>query len=99
MLDDAQARDYLRRFDRVSADVLSDGNWLLQRPAFWLSLVDGCAEPDLIEALFDVTADSLADLNETIVRSGRWPVLRIPAGHADLAVVCWRGFDDEGGYD
>ncbi|WP_319463061.1 hypothetical protein [Micromonospora sp. RTP1Z1] len=99
MLDHPQAEDYLRRYEDVSPDILADGTWLLQRRTFWLSLMAGYADPELVGALFDGDDDDADELDELIRQSGRWPVLRLGAGQADFAVVCWHGYDYEGGYD
>ncbi|GAA2601435.1 hypothetical protein GCM10010435_96040 [Winogradskya consettensis] len=94
MLDRAQAEDYVRRYDGVSADVLSDGSRLLGERAFWCSLVDGNVDGELVEALFG-DEDSPA-LYELMQESGQWPVLRLSPGYA---VIIWFGYDDEGGED
>jgi hypothetical protein len=99
MFDPGQAFDYVRRYDQVAPDVLADGAWLLHRRAFWLSLVDGFADPDLVGALFDGDDDDVWKLDEQIRASGRWPALRFDVQGSDFAMVCWYGQDDEGGYD
>lgn len=96
MIDHSQALDYVRRYDGVAPEILADGTWLLDRPAFWLSLLDGYADPELLDTLFE-DADADPDtLHEEVVASGRWPVLHLAA---QLAMIYWHGHDDEGGYD
>jgi hypothetical protein len=99
MIDHPQALDYVRRYDGVAPEVIADGSWLLARPAFWLSLLDGYADPDLLDTLFEGTGADPEALHEEVTASGRWPVLRLGAEPADLAMVYWHGPDDEGGYD
>ncbi|MFI1991913.1 hypothetical protein [Actinoplanes sp. NPDC020271] len=94
MLTEAQAIDYVGRYDGVTAEVLTDGSWLLDRHDFWAATFDGCAEPDLIAALFP-DADVHA-LDEEIRASGHWPV--IPIGDR-FAQIIWHGHDLEGGDD
>lgn len=99
MLDPSEADEYLAHFVGVSHQVLTDGSWLLARQEHWYGLVDGCADPDLVTALFGDHHDSLLELDHAIRESGSWPVLRIEADNANVAVVWWHGFDLEGGSD
>jgi hypothetical protein len=99
VLDPSEADEYLGRFVGVSPEVLTDGGWLLERQEYWYGLVDGCADPDLVIALFGDHHDALLELDQSIRDSGRWPVLRIESDHGDVAVVWWHGFDFEGGSD
>jgi hypothetical protein len=104
MVTETQAADYVRRYDGVPADVLTDGSMLLERRAFWPAMFDGCADPELIGALFgDGAADrdggdvgDPLDLDEEIRVSGKWPV--IPIGER-FARVIWHGPELEGGDD
>ncbi|MEV6305539.1 hypothetical protein AB0M02_39415 [Actinoplanes sp. NPDC051861] len=95
MLTHDQAVDFVRRYDGVPPEILADGTWMLTRRAFWLSLVDGSAEPDLVGALFDGEDDDLEAFDDQIRSSGRWPVVNL----GPLAVVLWHGYEFEGGYD
>jgi len=99
MLDHSQALDYLRRYRDVTPEILADGAWLLERRAFWLNLVSGYAEAELVSALFEGEDDDAWALGEQIRESGEWPVLRFGTGRADFAVVHWHGYDFEGGFD
>lgn len=94
MLTEAQATDYVARYDGVAADVLTDGTPLLERRVFWLATFDGCADPELITELFE--DDDVHAFDEEIRASGRWPV--IPIGER-FARVVWHGPDLEGGDD
>ncbi|BCY10466.1 hypothetical protein [Actinoplanes sp. L3-i22] len=95
MVTETQAADYVRRYDGVPADVLADGTALLERRVFWLAMFDGCADPELIGALFGDDDDPL-DLDEEIRASGTWPV--IPIGER-FAQIIWHGPELEGGDD
>ncbi|MFC7529637.1 hypothetical protein [Actinoplanes sp. GCM10030250] len=95
MLNHDQATDYVRRYHGVPPEILTDGTWLLTRRAFWLSLVDGAAEPDLVGELFDGEDDDLEAFDDEVRKSGTWPVLNL----GPLAFVSWHGSDFEGGYD
>ncbi|WP_436533990.1 hypothetical protein [Actinoplanes sp. HUAS TT8] len=92
MLTEAQATDYVSRYDDVAADVLTDGVPLLERPVFWQATFDGCADPELIAELFG--DDPVQPLDEEIRASERWPV--IPIGDHFVQII-WHGYDMEGG--
>jgi hypothetical protein len=96
VLTDAQASDYVRRYDGVPASILTDGGSLLSRRVFWLLMLDGSADGELIGELFDGGDDDTGALDDEIRDSGRWPVISISERFAH---IIWRGHDLEGGDD
>lgn len=96
MLSQAQATDYVGRYEGVAAEVLTERASLLDRRVFWLMTFDGCAEPELIAELFDGEDDDVQAMDEEIRASGRWPV--IPIGDRFVQII-WHGHDLEGGDD
>ena len=104
MLHHDEAVDFLRRYDGVSPQTLGDGEWLLERRAFWASLLYGVVDEDRLDELLGSGAegvwltDQIDEFHEEIEKSGRWPVLRFGAGGSDLAMIAWHGHGAEG-YD
>ncbi|GAA4608632.1 hypothetical protein BJY16_006939 [Actinoplanes octamycinicus] len=96
MLTDEQAADYVRRYDGVSATILTDGSGLVARRVFWLTMFDGCAESELIGELFGGEDEDIAGFSDELRAAERWPV--IPIGER-FAQVIWHGHDFEGGDD
>lgn len=96
MLTDAQASDYVQRYDGVPASILTEGGPLLSRRVFWLMMFDGSADGELIVELFGGEDGDLGALDDEIRASGRWPVL--PVGDR-FAHIIWHGHDFAGGDD
>jgi hypothetical protein len=96
VLTDAQATDYVRRYDGVPASILTEGGPLLSRRVFWLAMFDGSADGNLIEDLFDGGDDDPGAFDDEIRDSGRWPVISITDRFRH---IIWHGPDLEGGDD
>ncbi|MEV6602450.1 hypothetical protein AB0M36_37215 [Actinoplanes sp. NPDC051346] len=109
MLARDEAVDYLRGFDGIppeslQLELLSDGTWLLERQAFWASLLYDAADEELLDALFGSgegtwLTDQIDELWKEIEQSGRWPVLRFGTQTGDFALAIWHVADETEGHD